>query len=163
MKRILLFVVSFIVFMTNCTFASEGSVYEDRFHNTFRITLPDDWQISNFHGTLFAATSPSSSTIKVYISLGYTEIEPSEEEIDRFADFLIENAGMLEDKHSIMIDNRNAIRFITVDNNKSVYKVTYLFYKKGVIVRVEGDGNLSQLDEDQKSFDQIMSTFEFLF
>lgn len=149
--------------MTTCTFASEGSVYEDRFHNTFRITLPNDWQISKFSGTLFAATSPSSSTIKVYISLGYSEIEPGEEEIDRFADFLIENTGKLKDKHSLLIDNHNAIRFITIDDNKSVYKISYLFYKKGVIFRVEGDGNLSQLDEDQKTFDQIMSTFEILF
>lgn len=163
MKRILLFVVLFIVFMTTCTFASEGSMYEDRFHNTFRITLPNDWQISNFSGTLFAAASPSSSTIKVYISLGYSEIEPGEEEIDRFADFLIENTGKLKDKHSLLIDNHNAIRFITIDDNKSVYKISYLFYKKGVIFRVEGDGKLSQLDEDQKTFDQIMSTFEILF
>jgi len=144
--------------------ASEENIYEDRFHNTFRITLPNEWQPSKMAGTFFAATAPapSSLTIKIYVTILNTKTELPKEDIDKFVDFLIEEAGILKDKNHITIDNRDATRFITVNDNKSIYKLCYFFQKEGLIFRVECDGKISQLDDEEKTFDQIMSTFKLL-
>lgn len=164
MKRILLLVLMLMVFITTCAFASGGSVYEDRFHNTFRITLPNDWQSNQVDGAIFAATAPNHSTLKIYIDVANKE-DPfsSKEEEEEFATAIVEETNTVKDNRHIMIDKRDAIRIISVDDKKSTYTIQYTFYKKGVIFVVIGEGELGQLDEDQSTFDQIMSTFKLLY
>lgn len=153
-----------MVFITTCAFASEGSVYEDRFHNTFRITLPNEWQSNQVHGAIFGATAPSHSTFKIYIDVANKE-DPfsSKKEEEEFATAIVGETNTVKDNHHIVIDNRDALRIISFDDKKSTYRIQYTFYKKGVIFVVTGEGELGQLDEDQSTFDQIMSTFKFLY
>lgn len=162
MRRILLFVLIILVTFMTCTFAFNGNVYEDK--NTFRITVPYAWQISKVEKTLFAATASNHSTIKIYITIANKEdpFSSKEEEEEEFATLMIKETSTLKDKSHLKIDSRDAIRTISVDDKKSIYDIQYTFYKDGVIFFVVGEGELNQLDEDQKVFDQIMSSFEFL-
>jgi hypothetical protein len=104
----------FIVFITPCTFAAERNAYENQQYN-FRMTLPDNWEISEAKNYLLYAISTSSSRQHFGLmggpinpDIGVHEYETKI--VTPYIEKIIKEHPkyLVKDKRHIVIDNRDA-------------------------------------------------------
>lgn len=157
----------FIVLMVPCTFANDGTVYENQKHK-FSITIPNGWQTNEGNGPIVLI-----KTANFYPALAFF-VEPMIDEItsstitqiteDKFITPLIkrmleDNPTMvLEDKRHLNIANYDVLQIVLKNDEK--YVISYFFFSKNSFFMIPAVGLSNNLDIDQKTFDQILSTFK---
>ena len=165
MKHILLLVLMFMVFITPCTFAADGKVYENQEYK-FHVTLPDDWQLSEHKVAMVEAHAPGKFPSVMFfcdpVSKHKTNVDGQESEVSWYITSMKKSHPdiVLMEKNNVIISNNNAIRVVLSNNNVS--STTYFVYTNNYVFCIIATGLVSTLDKDQSTYNQIISTVKIL-
>ena len=165
MKRIFLFFLMFMLFITPCTFAADENVYENQEYK-FHVAFPDDWLLGNQKGAMVEAHAPEKfpSVIVIVdpISKHKTTIDGQESEVSYYITSMKKGRPdiVLIEKSSVKISNYNAIRIVLTGN--TVSSTTYFVYTNNYAFGIIATSLVTTFDKDQKAFNQILSTIKIL-
>lgn len=164
MKRILLLILMLIFFITPGTLAASGNVYENQQYK-FRMTFPDDWQINTQKASTVEAHSQKALPVLAVIcdsKSTHKASDTQEDEISLFIQHIQKDYPTMElvDKRHFIISNHAAVRIRLKNDEK--YFTAYFILNNDYYFLISAIGYSDYMDVDQVTFNDIISTLEFI-